>query len=44
MTKNTSKAVKIIDLGLIGKDVPIGIIEAVQKNKEYFFSCEVSSL
>lgn len=43
MTKNTQKIVKVIDLGLIGKDVPIGLIEAIQKNTEYFFSCEVIS-
>jgi hypothetical protein len=32
MTKNTQKEVKIIDLGVIGKNVPIGIIEAVQRS------------
>lgn len=35
---------KVIDLGLIGKDVPIGVMEAVQKNPEYFYTCEVISL
>ena len=34
----------MIDLGVTGKNVPIGIIEAVQRSKEYFFSCEVKSL
>ena len=29
MTKNTQKDVKVIDLGLLGKDVPIGIMEAI---------------
>jgi len=43
MTKNQSKNVINLDLGLTGKNVPIGVIEAINKLDTYTSTCEVKS-
>ena len=44
MTKNQTKDVEYIDLGILGEMVPLGLIEAIQKIPEFCTSVEVVSM
>lgn len=44
MTKSRIKDAEFVDLGVIGRNTIIGLIEAIRKIPEYTMTCEVVSM